>query len=83
MNSPAPPDTLGLPPLVQIGFVVRDLEQSMRQYARLYGPWQRFLGTVGPWLRLVERQGAEAVLAAYQQVLAGTVDPAEGFLLSL
>jgi hypothetical protein len=45
--------------------------------------WQRFLGTVGPWLRLVERQGAEAVLAAYQQVLAGTVDPAEGFLLSL
>ncbi len=45
--------------------------------------WNRFLDTVSPWLRPVERHGAEPVLAAYQQVLAGTVDPAEGFLLSL
>ena len=38
--------TLGLPPLVQIGFVVRDLKESMAKYERLYGPWQRFDGSV-------------------------------------
>jgi len=50
---------------------------------RFTGKWNRFLGTVGPWLRPVERHGAEPVLAAYQQVLAGAVDPAEAYLLSL
>jgi hypothetical protein len=38
--------TLGLPPLVQIGFVVRDLEAAMAQYERLYAPWSRFDGSV-------------------------------------
>lgn len=50
---------------------------------RFTAKWQRFLGTVSPWLRPTERHGAEPVLAAYRQVLAGTVDPAEAFLLSL
>lgn len=45
--------------------------------------WNRFLDTVGAWLRPVELHGADQVLAAYQKVLAGKVDPAEGFLLSL
>lgn len=45
--------------------------------------WNRFLGSVGPWLRPVELHGADQVLAAYQKVLAGAVDPAEAFLLSL
>ncbi len=46
MSSTTPLASLGLPPLVQIGFVVRDLKESMDNYARLYGPWQHFDGSV-------------------------------------
>ena len=46
MNALPDPVTLALPPLVQIGFVVRDLAASMAAYERLYGPWQRFDGSV-------------------------------------
>ncbi|MBS0366907.1 MAG: VOC family protein [Proteobacteria bacterium] len=49
--NPIPPDgrdtgALGLPPLAQVGLVVRDLGASMTQYAALYGPWQRLDGSV-------------------------------------
>jgi hypothetical protein len=46
MSSTASLATLGLPPLAQIGFVVRDLQESMAKYARLYGPWQELDGSV-------------------------------------
>jgi methylmalonyl-CoA/ethylmalonyl-CoA epimerase len=40
------PAGLELPPLVQIGFVVGNLAEAMLKYERLYGPWQRFDGSV-------------------------------------
>jgi methylmalonyl-CoA/ethylmalonyl-CoA epimerase len=40
------PASLELPPLVQIGFVVGNLAEAMLKYERLYGPWQRFDGSV-------------------------------------
>lgn len=46
MNGPTVLATLGLPPLVQIGFVVRDLKESMAKYESLYGPWHHFDGSV-------------------------------------
>lgn len=46
MSSTASLATLGLPPLVQIGFVVRDLKDSMARYDSLYGPWHHFDGSV-------------------------------------
>jgi hypothetical protein len=44
---------------------------------------QRFQSTIAPWFRLVEVQGGEPALAAYQRLLASETDPAEGCLLSL
>ena len=38
--------TLPLPPLAQIGFVVRDIKKSLAAYDRLYGPWQHLDGSV-------------------------------------
>lgn len=59
-------------------------EWGRPEFERRFGEkWNRFLGTVSPWLRLLELQGGEQVRIAYQRVLAGEVDPAEGFLLSL
>ena len=46
MSSTTSLATLGLPPLVQIGFVVRDLKDSMAKYDSLYGPWHHFDGSV-------------------------------------
>ena len=45
MNSPALA-SLGLPPLAQIGFVVRDIAAAMARYDQLYGPWHRLDGSV-------------------------------------
>ena len=48
--------TLGLPPLAQIGFVVRDIKESMAKYEQLYGPWQHLDGSV----RAATYRGREA-----------------------
>jgi methylmalonyl-CoA/ethylmalonyl-CoA epimerase len=37
---------LDLPPITQIGFVVRDLRKSMAMYEPMYGPWHVFDGSV-------------------------------------
>lgn len=39
-------EQLGLPPADQLGFVVRDLEASMAQYAPLFGPFRTMDGSV-------------------------------------
>lgn len=38
--------TLGLPPIDQIGFVVRSLAESENRYGALFGPWKHMDGTV-------------------------------------
>jgi len=37
---------LGLPPIDQVGFVVRSLDEAERRYASLFGPFQRIDGSV-------------------------------------
>lgn len=37
---------LGLPPIDQIGFVVRSLDESEKRYGALFGPWVRMDGSV-------------------------------------
>jgi hypothetical protein len=39
MNIPATLQKLDLPPIDQIGFVVKDIDQAMQAYAPLFGPW--------------------------------------------
>lgn len=39
-------ETLGLPPIDQIGFVVRSLAESEKRYSALFGPWRFMDGTV-------------------------------------
>ena len=39
MQTPADLASLGLPPADQVGFVVRDLEASMKLYGPMFGPW--------------------------------------------
>lgn len=41
-----PLERLGLPPIDQIGFVVRSLEDAERRYAALFGPFTRMDGSV-------------------------------------
>lgn len=54
---------------------------------RMLLAWQAFVEKVGdpaaPWLRVQHHRGAEAVEAAYAQMLAGRGDPREGHILSL
>jgi len=54
---------------------------------RLVQSWKTFLSTVAdpqhPWLRVEHHTGAQAVQAAYQQVLGGKGDPRLGHMLSL
>ena len=38
--------TLGLPPIDQVGFVVRSLEEAEARYGALFGPWTRMDGSV-------------------------------------
>ncbi len=45
--------------------------------------WQAFLPLVQEGVRVVERSGAEAVVATYQEILEGRADPAHAFVLSL
>lgn len=45
--SPGPPPTsLGLPPIDQIGFVVRSIDEAERRYDAMFGPWSRIDGSV-------------------------------------
>ena len=46
MNNAPSLNSLGLPPVAQIGFVVRDIEESMAKYGSLYGPWSPLDGSV-------------------------------------
>jgi catechol 2,3-dioxygenase-like lactoylglutathione lyase family enzyme len=39
-------ETLGLPPIDQVGFVVRDLDAAIARYAPLFGPFNRIDGSV-------------------------------------
>ena len=41
-----PLSTLGLPPIDQVGFVVKDLDEAERRYGALFGPWTRLDGSV-------------------------------------
>ncbi|WP_162578374.1 DUF2855 family protein [Variovorax sp. PBS-H4] len=54
---------------------------------RMVQAWQGFLATVAqptaPWLVAEHHEGAEAVQAAYAQVLSGRGDPRKGHILSL
>ena len=38
--------TLGLPPIDQVGFVVKSLAEAERRYSALFGPWTRIDGSV-------------------------------------
>jgi len=49
MTMPTAPqslDNLGLPPIDQVGFVVRDLDEAVARYAPLFGPFHRIDGSV-------------------------------------
>jgi len=46
MHAPADLSSLGLPPADQVGFVVRDLEASMKLYGPMFGPWSLMDGSV-------------------------------------
>jgi len=54
---------------------------------RLGQAWQAFMQAVNkpsqPWLTIREARGAEAVTAAYQQMLAGRSEAREGLMLTL
>jgi methylmalonyl-CoA/ethylmalonyl-CoA epimerase len=39
-------EALGLPPIDQVGFVVRDLDEALARYAPLFGPFTRMDGSV-------------------------------------
>ena len=44
------PDTeladLGLPPIDQVGFVVKSIDEAEQRYAAMFGPWTRIDGSV-------------------------------------
>jgi hypothetical protein len=46
MSSTSPLSRLGLPPLAQIGYVVRDLDAAVARYDPLFGPFRRMDGSV-------------------------------------
>lgn len=51
--------------------------------ARLGAAWGAFIAGAEGWLRIVEGTGPEAVQARYLEILAGRMDPAEGYLLGM
>ncbi|MEL7099388.1 MAG: DUF2855 family protein [Pseudomonadota bacterium] len=51
--------------------------------ARLAEAWGAFIAGADDWLRVVEETGPEAVQSRYARMLAGQMDPAEGYLLSI
>jgi hypothetical protein len=50
--------------------------------SRLSAAWGRFIASTG-WLRVVEASGADAVMAHWQALAAGRIDPAEGLVLAV
>lgn len=50
--------------------------------ARLGTALTAFIGSTDAWLRLVEGSGPDAIVAAWQTLVEGTADPAEGLVLS-
>lgn len=44
--TPADLKSLGLPPIDQIGFVVRSIEDARKRYEPMFGPWTQFDGSV-------------------------------------
>ena len=49
MSSPEAPadlETLDLPPIDQVGFVVRSIEETKERYSALFGPWREMDGSV-------------------------------------
>jgi len=54
---------------------------------RLGAAWAAFMqridGAAAPWVRIVERQGGEALLEAYAALVAGHADAGEGLMISL
>jgi hypothetical protein len=51
--------------------------------ARFGEAWQAFLPLVQDGIRVQERSGADAVVATYEEILDGRVDPADAFVLTL
>ncbi len=49
---------------------------------RLAAAWGRFIASTG-WLRIVEGQGPDAVIAHWQAIVGGRIDPAEGLVLTV
>ena len=45
-EDPLAPESLGLPPIDQVGFVVKSLADSEQRYGALFGPWTRMNGSV-------------------------------------
>ena len=45
-NPPPDLESLGLPPIDQVGFVVRSIDDAARRYAAMFGPWERMDGSV-------------------------------------
>ncbi|MBB84199.1 MAG: hypothetical protein CL931_10365 [Deltaproteobacteria bacterium] len=49
MSAASPPadlETLGLPPIDQVGFVVRSIEETKARYGAIFGPWSEMDGSV-------------------------------------
>ena len=46
VDSPPALDSLGLPPIDQVGFVVRSIEETKERYAALFGPFTEMDGSV-------------------------------------
>ncbi len=47
------------------------------------GAWQGFLEASGRWIQVETGHGIEALTATYERFLAGTADPARGYVMSL
>lgn len=45
-NEATAPATLGMPPIDQVGFVVKSLAEAEKRYGSLFGPWTRMDGSV-------------------------------------
>ena len=39
-------ESLGLPPIDQVGFVVRSVDEAAKRYGAMFGPWSRMDGSV-------------------------------------
>ncbi len=45
-SAPSDLAALGLPPIDQVGFVVRSLDEAMQRYGAMFGPWSTMDGSV-------------------------------------